>query len=204
MDPRSEALFHPPELVGMAEAELLGPPLRRNARLVPSQNRGRGVYTYGLNRTEEIVLVLPRTNGLLLHSKRFYPSGIYRIPTGGVAEGEGILDAARREVREETGLELEPTRFLFHLRYPGRPGSPGKAFHSLAFLFPTSDAEARPIDQSEEIDSWRTAAWAELPLIIETLESLESGWIGWGQFRALAHSFLLECRGAHPEWFESS
>lgn len=201
MDNRSEGLFHPPELIGMAEAEGLGFPLRRNARLVPSQSRGRGVYTYGLSRTAEIVLVLPRTGGVLLHTKRFYPSGIYRIPTGGIHEGEPVLDAARRELREETGLALDPTRFLFHLRYPGRPGSPGRAFHSLAFLFPTSDEEIQPLDQSEEIEDWRTARWDELPHVIETLESLESGWIGWGQFRALAHSFLLECRGAHPEWF---
>ncbi|MCA9754234.1 MAG: NUDIX hydrolase [Candidatus Eisenbacteria bacterium] len=197
----SNKLFHPPELIGIEDAESsLGTPLRRNARLVPSRSQG-GVYTYGLNRAAEIVMVLPRAGGVLLHTKRFYPNGIYRLPTGGVNDEEHILDAARREVREETGLQLEPTRFLFHLRYPGRPGAPRRGFHSFGFLYPESDGPIEPEDTGEEIDDWRVVSWANLPETIFGLENLESGWIGWGQFRALAHSFLLECRGAHPNWF---
>ena len=204
MPSRIEKLFHPRELVGVVEAEAEhGQPIRRLARLVPSKNRSTGVYTFGVNRIAEIVLVLPRPGGLLLHSKRFYPSGVYRLPTGGVHESEAILDAARRELAEETGLHMEPSRFLFHLRYPGPPGSPHRAFHSLGFVFPTSDGAPAPLDQSEQIEAWKVAAWGEIPAVIESLEALEEGWSGWGQFRALAHQLTLECRGAHPEWFES-
>lgn len=198
-------LFHPPEVLGIPEAEnALGIPIRRNARLVPSRVQGGGVYTYGLNRSAEIVLVLPRPGGVLLHTKRFYPNGVYRLPTGGVQDQEAILDAARRELKEETGLELLPRRFLFHLRYPGRPGAPRRGFHSFGILYPHSDALLVPEDTSEEIDDWKVVSWSELPDTIFALESLESGWVGWGQFRALAHSLLLECRGAHPEWFEGN
>ena len=198
-------LFHPPELVGIEEAEeTLGLPLRRNARLVPSRTQGGGIYTYGLNRAAEIVMVLPRPGGVLFHTKRFYPNGIYRLPTGGVDENESILDAARRELREETGLELEPTRFLFHLRYPGRPGAPRRGFHSFGFLYPESQNPLVPEDNEEEIDDWKVVSWSEVPDAIFGLENLESGWVGWGQFRALAHSFLLECRGANPDWFGSA
>lgn len=197
-------MFHAPELVGIDEAEdSLGVPFRRNARLVPSRSQGSSVYTYGLTRAAEIVMVLPRPGGLLLHTKRFYPEGVYRLPTGGVHEGESIVEAARREVREETGLPLEPVRFLFHLRYPGRPGAPRRGFHSFGFLYPPSEAEPAPEDTAEEIDGWREVPWSALPATIFALENLESGWIGWGQFRALAHSFLLECRGARPDWFET-
>lgn len=197
-----QKLFRPKEIVGIEEAEeAVGVPLRRNARLVPSRAQGGGVYTYGLNRSAEIVMVLPRPEGILLHTKRFYPSGVYRLPTGGVDDGEPILDAARREIREETGMELEPTRFLFHLRYPGRPGAPRRGFHSFGFLFPESTGDVVPEDDGEQIDDWRAVDWSMIPTTILELENLDSGWIGWGQFRALAHSFLLECRGAHPEWF---
>ena len=197
-----EKLFHPPELVGVKEAESeFGTPLRRNARLVPSRTHGGGIYTYGLNRDAEIVMVLPRPGGILLHRKQFYPEGAHRLLTGGVDDGEPIADAARREVREETGLTLKPERFLFHLRYPGKPGAPKKGFHSLGFLFPYTDTEIRTEDLEEEIESWDVVDWPGLPNVILNLADLEGGWLGWGRFRALAHSFLLECRGAHPEWF---
>lgn len=195
-------LFRPAELVGIDQVEAeLGQPIRRNARFVPSRKQGRGAYTYGLNRLAEIVMVLPRPGGLLFHTKAFYPEATFRLPTGGVHDSEPVLDAACRELREETGLELEPERFLFHLRYPGKPGQPAKGFHSLGFLFPFSDGEIEPGDQTEEIDEFRVYDWADVPDIIFSLENLESGWVGWGRFRALAHSLLLESRGAHPDWF---
>jgi NAD+ diphosphatase len=198
----NEKLFHPPELVGLLEAEAAhGSPIRRRARTVPSKDRSTGVYTFGHNRSAEIVLVLMRPGGILLHSKRFYPSGVYRLPTGGVHDGEPVLHAVQRELEEETGLRMEPSRFLFHLRYPGPPGSPQKAFHSLGFVFPLSEGPLVPLDQSEQIESWKVVAWEEIPALIESLENLEDGWSGWGQFRALAHQLTLECRGAHPEWF---
>lgn len=203
MPSRNEKLFHPPELIGLQEAEEAhGRPIRRLARTVPSRERSAGVYTVGLNRSAEIVLILPRPGGILLHSKRFYPEGVYRLPTGGVQEGEPILQAVRRELQEETGLLLEPKRFVFHLRYPGPQASASRAFHSLGFFFPYSDGPLVPLDESEQIDSWKEVAWSDLPGVIASLENLEDGWSGWGLFRALAHQLTLECRGAHPEWFE--
>jgi 8-oxo-dGTP pyrophosphatase MutT (NUDIX family) len=50
-------------------------------------------------------------------------SGQYALPGGRVDGGESALDAARREAREEIGLELEPQSFLGALDdYPTRSG----------------------------------------------------------------------------------
>ena len=34
------------------------------------------------------------------------------VPGGGLKKGEGLLDCARREIAEETGLQIEPIRLL--------------------------------------------------------------------------------------------
>jgi 8-oxo-dGTP pyrophosphatase MutT (NUDIX family) len=46
---------------------------------------------------------------LLLNTRS---TGKYQLPGGGVETGERIEDALRREVREETGIEVEVERFL--------------------------------------------------------------------------------------------
>lgn len=50
-------------------------------------------------------------------------SGQYALPGGRVDAGESALDAARREAREEIGLDLAPDAFLGRLDdYPTRSG----------------------------------------------------------------------------------
>ena len=50
-------------------------------------------------------------------------SGQYALPGGRVDEGEGIVEAALRETREEIGLELAPEAILGRLDdYPTRSG----------------------------------------------------------------------------------
>ena len=54
--------------------------------------------------------------GLLL--QRRGDNGLWGLPGGSVEPGESVADAVVREVREETGLELEPLDFLGHRLEP--------------------------------------------------------------------------------------
>jgi 8-oxo-dGTP pyrophosphatase MutT (NUDIX family) len=74
---------------------------------------------------ERVVVYVERDDGLLVFDHRDHPDAGTQVPAGGVHLGEGLIDAAIREVREETGirLESEPT-FVGtheHLDGLGRP-----------------------------------------------------------------------------------
>ena len=45
------------------------------------------------------------------------PAGIWALPKGLIAAGERVVDAAQREVEEETGLRVEPVEKLGDVRY---------------------------------------------------------------------------------------
>jgi ADP-ribose pyrophosphatase YjhB (NUDIX family) len=57
--------------------------------------------------------LVERDGKVLLGRRRFDPSaGLWDLPGGFVDETEHPLDALHRELREETGLEIEPTELL--------------------------------------------------------------------------------------------
>lgn len=53
--------------------------------------------------------------GKVLLSKQHASEGrdFWVLPGGGLKEDEGLLDCVRREMAEETGLEVEPIRLLY-------------------------------------------------------------------------------------------
>jgi 8-oxo-dGTP pyrophosphatase MutT (NUDIX family) len=82
--------------------------LKRAAVCVLVTDDGRGEAAFLLTR---------RTEHLSAHS------GQYALPGGRIDGAESALDAARREAREEVGLELAPQHFLGALDdYPTRSG----------------------------------------------------------------------------------
>ncbi len=72
--------------------------------------------TYGVVHFKNIAVgVLPiEDDHIYLVGQHRYPLNLYswEIPEGGCPEGEEPLDAARRELREETGLEAKHWRML--------------------------------------------------------------------------------------------
>ncbi len=146
------------------------------------------------DRYGEVCMVIRRPNGrLLLSIKRFYPRGAYRLPTGGIHHGEGVLDALVREGHEETGLELDVRRFLCRIAYTVDGDEP--LFHTFAFLMHERGGTLGAIDESEQIEGWREIAVDELPRVADFLDDLRTPgtvdigghWRAWGRFRAVAH-----------------
>ena len=142
-------------------------------------------------------MVVRRPSGaVLLAIKTFYPRGAYRLPTGGIASGEPILDALLRETHEETGLQTEVRRFLAQIAYHGEGEPTGTPlFHTFAFLLDETSGTLGALDASEQIEGWREVAVADLPRVADFLDDLRTqgtqdiggDWRAWGKFRAVVH-----------------
>jgi len=141
----------------------------------------------------EVVILLRRRNGLyLVHTKEFYPTGVYRMLSGGVEPGEDLMAALKREALEETGLEVRVERFLgiLHHRFLWRGQS--LPFVSYLFLVVEEGGVLACSDPREAITGFREAGLREVADLADRLESLPADWADWGRFRATAHRLVGE------------
>ena len=149
-------------------------------------------------RFAEVCLVVRRPSGtLLLSTKRFYPPGAHRLPTGGIDADEAIESAVLRETREETGLTVELRRFLAAITYLDGPGGP-PVFHTFAFLLDERGGTLGPLDLDEQISEYIEIAPEQLVAVADRLDAISADaapggtWAAWGRFRAVVHRLVAE------------
>jgi ADP-ribose pyrophosphatase YjhB (NUDIX family) len=188
-------------LMDQAEIEALvakfGEPCRRTCdmEVTPATYDAwsRKVSTGPVACRGEVIMVILRPNGnVLLHTKGFYPSGVYRLLSGRVLWQDDVERTLFREVAEETSLDVSVERFLGLLEY--RFHSQGKALHFVSYLFQLRElgGELCCLDEGEAITDFREASIAELSDVAAQLERLEASWQDWGNFRAKAHHLVRE------------
>lgn len=142
-------------------------------------------------RQAEVAFVIQRPDGtILLHTKGHYPKSVYRIPTGTVAPGEDITKALYREVREETGLEVEFVHQLCRIQYRLTGGR--NDLITYTFLLRHAGGEIRVHDASENITAWKSVPPSELRKVADELAGLEGDWAGWGLFRSVVHRIVAD------------
>jgi ADP-ribose pyrophosphatase YjhB (NUDIX family) len=154
------------------------------------------------DRFAEVCMVIRRRNGKLpLSIKTFYPRGAHRLPTGGIHDGERILDALRRETQEETGLETDIKRFLAWITYRPESAPDGPPlFHTFAFLLDEVHGRFHTSDLEEQIEEWIEVEPAALADVADRLDRIASApskdiggdWADWGHFRAIVHRVVRE------------
>jgi ADP-ribose pyrophosphatase YjhB (NUDIX family) len=64
------------------------------------------------NRAHDVTLFIIEDKQIVVIKKPFYPPGVYRAPSGGIAPGEAFEAGALREAYEETGLEVVLERYI--------------------------------------------------------------------------------------------
>ena len=159
-------------------------------------------------RRAEICYVMHRgvpAEGVLLHIKTMYPSGAYRLPTGGIQSGEPVLATLTREIYEETGLKVGPgadqvqvQRWLGVLSYAMAHRTLVRTFEFATYIFLAqmpAAATLNPTDPEEQIADWQWRTPAELHTVAQTLATIGvqvPGWADWGRYRALVHTFVAD------------
>lgn len=145
------------------------------------------------NRRGEVVLVIQRPDGqTLLHTKQFYPEGVYRLPTGGVHPDESVLSGAVREAREETGLTVTVDGFLGTVEYEFCHEGRRLFFVSYVLLLQANDHRPVVQDPDEQITGFRYVPPREIRAVAAQLRALPSEWDDWGRFRALPHDLIAD------------
>src|SRR5436853_1910401 len=64
------------------------------------------------DRAHDVTLFIIEGEQIVVIKKPFYPPGVYRAPSGGVAPGEAFEIGALREAYEETGLAVVLERYI--------------------------------------------------------------------------------------------
>lgn len=144
------------------------------------------------DRRAEVLFAITRPAGkVLLHTKPQYPSGLFRLFTGGVGRREPVLAALVREVREETGLTCEIESFLGLCTYNFTKGAYQTDFATYLFHL-TAPADAEPRPQDAEVAQIGEIALAGLPAVAAHLRGLDSQRKVWGEWRAIGHEVAYQ------------
>lgn len=92
------------------------------------------------------VIVLHEGRILLGERNKANANGMWVIPGGGVDWGESIRDAGIREIKEETGLDIEIKRFVAFKEVMNLPEN----YHTVVF-FHLAEAKGNEIRASEDL-----------------------------------------------------
>jgi ADP-ribose pyrophosphatase YjhB (NUDIX family) len=135
-----------------------------------------GFVSYASSKATVGALVEDEQGRLLLARRAMEPfKGRWDIPGGFLDEAEHPLDGLRRELREETGLEVEPSDFLgvWMDRYGG--DSTAEATLNLYWTARAVAGRAAPADDvddlrwfaAEELPRPEELAFANVPLVLD-------------------------------------
>lgn len=108
-------------------------------------------FTLFLNTAAAVAVIMECRGKILLGVRKHDPGrGMLDLPGGFVDPGETAEEAARREVREELGIDIPDKRYLFSLpnKYPYR----GVAYDTLDLIFLVRYDETPKVKAADDLE----------------------------------------------------
>ena len=107
-----------------------------------------------------VAVVVTHRQQVLFGKRKSAAGGFeWQLPGGWIVAGESVKQAARREVTEETGLQLQELQFV---GITNNVFSPDNHSISLYFEAECADIEALKVMEVDSCDAWEWRCWAEV------------------------------------------
>lgn len=148
-----------------------------------------------------MVAIFDRDNRLFLSRKNAYPSDVYRIFGGGIEGKELPLEAAKRELLEETNLDIAPIPvevFNFTLKEIETGGK---------YVFQThlyrANLQTKQIEPGDDVDGMRVFTKEDILELLTVYQELSDvlvtplpeetfAWKDWGIVFGVIHRYLYD------------
>ena len=121
----------------------------------------KGMFVLAIRNSAKALVL---RDGKILLNRCISRMGVYyALPGGGQHDGELLTEAVKREVLEETGLSVEPTKMsaVFERVTEGRDGQ--NCTHKMYFVFMCKYLEKVPIKEPIERDAYQTGTeWIKI------------------------------------------
>ena len=130
--------------------------------------RGDDPKSFPVRRAESYGGVVLRNTGetmevAMIRTKNLKDEPVWTLPKGTREEGETGEDAARREVREETGLDAEIVRSLEPITYWFVSTKDKARFRKTVYLYLMRETGGDISQHDDEVDEVRFVALADAP-----------------------------------------
>jgi ADP-ribose pyrophosphatase YjhB (NUDIX family) len=130
--------------------------------------------------------IMLRRDRILMAQRGKEPlKGWWSLPGGALETGESLADAVRREVREETGLEIRPLGVLEIFERIMRDSSGAAEYHYVLidYVCHITGGELRPGDDVCAVDWVRRGDLPKLQITEGTLAVIEKAFRKRGEYR---------------------
>ncbi|UCC80825.1 MAG: NUDIX hydrolase [Candidatus Zixiibacteriota bacterium] len=132
-------------------------------------------------RAHDITLYIKKESGYIFIAKHFYPPGLYRAPSGAAKPGEDFQDGARREAREETGVDIELVRYIMRINVRFENEAIHIDWTSHIFLADYIKGDIEPRDK-REIKEARLIYPGEMPGFAKKMRETKVGGLNYRAF----------------------